>query len=189
MTRHNTIGTALLVVGAVLFVLPALVPVQPVLVHDTSLNTFDNAAELQADGVEIIRYENLSERGQELYVTTLESGGRYEVSPGEGATDFEYLTQREHSERVAETEQRRPATVAIQRPPDADLPPADEPFGGEGSDASQDEDHRQTVQRYELMHTAKEPPSLGSAQQLIRLGAALLAVLSVGVGGYLRSQP
>jgi hypothetical protein len=185
MTRH-TIGTALVVFGALLLVVPALFPVQSVLIHDTTPRTFDGPEEIAAEGIEIIHYENLSERGQELYVRTPEAGGEYTVAPGEGAPDFEYLTSNEQTEAFRESQNRRPGLVAIERPDDADLPQADEPFDRA---APGEDERRQQVQRYDLMGTATEPPGLGSVPQLLRLGAALLAILSLGVGGYLRAQP
>ncbi len=186
MTRH-TIGTALVVLGTVLLVLPVFFPVQPILVHDTGYNTFDGPEEFAQEGIVVVHYESLSERGQELYVRTLEAGGEYHVAPGEGAPDFEYLTSNEHTEAFEESQNQRPGVVVIERPDDADLPPADEPFGS--SEPGQDEDERsQQIKRYDMMSTATKPPGLGSVPQLLRLGAALIAVLSLGVGGYLRSQ-
>jgi hypothetical protein len=187
MTRH-TIGAALVVLGTVLLVLPAFFPVQPTLIHDTRPNTFDGPAEFAQEGIEVIHYESLSERGQELYVRTLESGGEYHVAPGEGAPDFEYLTSNERTEAFEEGQNERPGVVVIERPDDADLPPADEPFGRTAPD-EEVSDRQQQTNRYDMMETATEPPGLGSVPQLLRLGAALIAILSLGVGGYLRAQP
>lgn len=188
MERDTQIGTALLVLGAVLLVVPALFPVQPVLIHDTTPVTFDSPEEIESQPIEVVRYENLSESGQELYVQTLESGGEYTVSQGDGAPDFEYLTSAEHSEIRSETDPR-PAVVVIKRPQDNDLPPADEPFAEDSPrDGPQDDQRREGVQRYDMMETTTQRPGLGAVPQLLRLGAALIAVLSVGVGGYLRAR-
>jgi len=187
MTRH-TIGTALVVLGALLLVVPALFPVQPILIHDTTLRTFDGPQELEQDGYSIVSYENLSERGQELYIRTLEAGGQYQVELGEGAPEYEYLTSNERTEAVSENRTRQPGLVVIERPENVDLPPADEPFG-RAAPEEEDDERRQQVQRYVLMGTATEPPGLGSVPQLLRLGAALSAILSLGVGGYLRARP
>ncbi len=186
MNRRNTVGLALVVLAVILFTLPAFFPVQAVLTHNTGPGSFDSRAELEENGVEIIGYENMSERGQELYRQTLEAGGSYSVSQGNGATDFGYLTGAERQVRT-ERPRQRPSLVAIERPEDASLPPADEPFERVrgGGDESGDEQRRQQVQRYDLMDTSTEPPSLGALSQLLRLAAALLGVLSLCVGGYL----
>lgn len=186
MTRH-TIGTALIALGAVLLVLPAFFPVQPILVHDTGFNTFDGPEDFAQEGIKVVHYESLSERGQELYVRTLDAGGEYHVAPGEGAPDFEYLTSNEQTEAFEDTQNQRPGVVVIERPDNADLPPADEPFDRTAPEGEKDERSKQ-VQRYDMMGTATEPPGLGAVPQLLRLAAALIAVLSLGVGGYLRSQ-
>lgn len=189
MRRDIGIGTALVVLGVVLFVGLALFPVQPVLVHDTGPNTFDSPDELREEGVEIISYGSLSERGQALYVRTLEAGGTHQVAPGEGAPDFGYLTREELAAAWDRNQNPRPGRVVIERPAEADLPPADEPFDRGTAEQDQRDQRQQQVQRYDLIQTSTEPPSLGSVPQLLRLAAALLAVCSLGIGGYLRSLP
>lgn len=188
MNQHNQLGTAFVVLAVVLFVLPVLVPVGTVLTHDTTLQTFDSRADLESDGIEIIAYENMSERGQELYVTTLESGGEYRVSRGQGAPEFEYLTGQERRAAFEDNPDQRPGTVAIERPEDSDLPRADEPFdqGPQATSRPEDDQRRQQVQQYDLMQISAGPPPIGSAPQLLRLAAALLAVIALGTGGYLR---
>lgn len=189
MNRRNKLGTALVVLAVILFTVPAFFPVQAILTHDTGPVTFDSREQIEEAGTEIVAYENMSERGQELYVETLEAGGKYSVSPGQGASDFEYPTSGERAQAMEENPDQRPGVIVIERPDDTDLPPADEPFdrsrggGGEG-----EEQHRQQVQRYDMMETSTGPPSLGSVSQLLRLAAALLAVISLGVGGYLLSS-
>ena len=42
MNRRNTLGTALVVLAVVLFVVPAVFPAQPVLIHDTDRTTRDS---------------------------------------------------------------------------------------------------------------------------------------------------
>jgi len=191
MNRRNTIGTALIVLAAVLFVVPAFFPVQPMLAHYTGDTAQAPPAELEQQGYEIVAYENLSERGQELYVTTLETGGEHRVPVGQGADEFGYPTD---EETRAMYENGTQPGVVIERPEDASsLPPSDERFYGspeaeEELNETQLEQRRQVVERYDAMMTRTEEPPLGSTPQLIRLAAALLAVLSLGIGGYLLSS-
>ncbi|MDS0474541.1 hypothetical protein [Natrinema sp. 1APR25-10V2] len=189
MDRRTTIGTALIALAIALFVVPSLFPVQAVLTHDTRAITFDGREKLEEEGVRIVPYENLSDRGQELYVRTLENDGMYRVSPGQGAPEFDYMTGAERSQTRREKPDTRPGYVAIERPENATLPTADEPFDQEhqARDGGA-ESHRKTVMRYDLMEVSRGPPPLGSTPQLLRLAASLLAVLSAGIGGYLISS-
>ncbi len=189
MNRRNQFGTALIVLAVVLFTLPALFPIQAVLTHDTNPGTFSSKEQLQEEGIEIVAYENLTERGQELYAQTLEAGGEYRIPVEEGATDFEYLTGKERMQAY-ENSPNRPGSIVIERPENSDLPEADEPFNQEprNTGRAEDEQRRQQVQRYDMMETATGPPPLGAISQLLRLAAALLAVLALGVGGYLLSS-
>ena len=184
---RSKLGTALVIISVGLFVVPAFFPVQPVLVHDTGPITFDGPDEFEEEGIEVVRYENLSERGQELYAQTLNSGGEYQVSLGQGASDFEYLTSKERTAQSMNPNER-PGMIVIERPTDTDLPPADEPDVGAREGDVEGDEYRQHVQHYDMMSTATEPPSLGSATQLLRLGAAILAVVSLSLGGYLLSR-
>lgn len=119
---------ALVLLGAVLLVAPALVPIQPVLYHDTRHGTVDDRAELEAQGYEVVAYENLSARGQELYVATLRAGGEYYVPLGAGADEFPYPSPSELRD-VRDYRQRSTlGRIVIERPTDGDLPPADEPL-------------------------------------------------------------
>lgn len=189
MTRRNQLGTALVAIAVVSLVAPALFPVQAVLTHDTGPVTFDSREQIEAEGIEIVAYGEMSERGRELYVQALENDGEYRVPPGQGASEFDYLTSEARAQAREENPDGRPGYVVIERPTDADLPPADEPFDRVPREsAERDDQRRQQVQRYDMMETSTGPPSLGSPPQLIRLAAALLGVLSLGVGGYLRSS-
>jgi len=191
MNRRNTVGTALVVLAVVLFTVPAFFPVQPMLAHYTGDTAPAPPDELRQQGYDIVAYENLSERGQELYVTTLEHDGEYRVPVGEGAAEFGYLTDEEVR---ASYENGTEPGVVIERPEDAgDLPPSDERFYGYPSDEeelneSQREQRRQTIERYDAMSTRIEEPPLGATPQLIRLAAVLFAVLALGIGGYLLSS-
>lgn len=181
MNRRNQFGTALVVLAIALLTVPAFFPIQAVLIHDTNPITLDEREQIEGEGIEIVGYENLSERGQEVYVQALENGGEYRVSQGEGAPDFTYLTNYEQAEARQENRDTRPSYIAIERPEDADLPPADEPFMGDGERAQQ-------AQRYDLMEVSKGSPPLDSTPQLLRLAVGLLAVVSAGIGGYLLSS-
>jgi len=190
LDRRNRIGALLVGVAVLLFVLPAIFPVQPMLTHNTEYSVPFGPAELEEEGFEIVQYSNLSDRGQELYVRTLERGGEVRVGQGEGAPDFAYPTDEERYETVRDRSSARPGAVAIERPADdGHLPPADErAFGGPSEDENRTE-FRDRVTRYDAMQTGTELPALGAPAQLSRLVAALLAVVSLGVGGYLLSTP
>lgn len=202
MNRRNLLGMSLVVLAAVLFIVPALFPVQPMLTHDTRDSVPAPEARLEEEGFRVIEYGNLSDRGQELYRRTLENNGEYHVSQGRGAPEFEYPTveeladardDRQQSAR-ADREQTRLGEVVIERPEDdSGLPEADEHFFGprereDGNESVNETKRREQAMRYDLMGTRTEQPPLGATPQLIRLAAALLAVVSLGVGGYLLSS-
>ncbi|WP_136717416.1 hypothetical protein [Halorientalis salina] len=214
MIRDLPLARVLVALGIVMLVVPALVPVQPILFHETRAGTTANGTQLEANGVDVIAYENLSERGQELYVAALRNGGSYTVPKGSGASDFEYASAADEAEDARA--QRLAGTVAIERPPDADLPPADEPVGAAereqrrqqerqrttnesasgnetSSKANQStpsiEERRQQIARYDLMSTRTDSPPLTAGQNLVRLLASVVGVVAIGVGGYLSSRP
>lgn len=188
--RRNRIGALLVGVALLLFVIPAFVPVQPMLTHNTEYSVSLGPDRLQEEGFEIVQYGNLSDRGQELYVRTLERGGEYQVGQGAGAPDFDYPTDQERIDGAGDGSATRPGAVAIERPADdSHLPPADErTFGGPREGENQTE-FRDRVSRYDAIRTGTEQPPLGAPAQLSRLFAALLAVVSLGTGGYLLSSP
>lgn len=130
MIRRTHVERGLLALGVALLVAPAVFPLQPVLHHDTRPSTFQTGDELAEEGVEVVAYENLSERGQELYVQTLRDGGHYHVPLGEGAPDFAYPSPGDFGDERRGRTRRHLGHIVIERPPDADLPPADEPTGG-----------------------------------------------------------
>jgi hypothetical protein len=81
------------------------------------------------DGVEVVAYENLTERGQELYVETLEAGGEYSVAQSEGTPDFSYPSESQRRAALEDRDRRvRPGTVVVERPVDGSLPDSDEEF-------------------------------------------------------------
>ena len=216
----DTAGTVLLVVGIVALLMPALFPVQQVLYHETRAGTTADGSELRAEGYTVIEYENLSERGQEIYVAALRSPDRaYTVSVGQGAPEFPYDGADDLGDvsGQAEFEERRRLTsVVIERPDDADLPPADEPVerldrerppredaanGGETAsrnetategDRPSEQDvaqRRQVVAKYDLVTVGQRTPPVTDSGNLLRLGSVLLGTIAIGVGGYFRSRP
>jgi len=204
---------AVLALGTVLLLVPALLPVQPVLFHDTSAGTFADRAELEREGLEIVASENLSDRGQELYVLALRNDG-YAVPVGAGASDFEYPTDAELQNVTDPRERLTLGRIVIERPPDADLPPADEPTeaaerererrerrqqerqeqGGQqtptpGTPTPSIEERRQQIARYDVMSTRTTLPAITETSSLARLFSILGGVILIGTGGYLRSKP
>lgn len=200
LDRRGKVGTALVALGVVLLIAPALVPVQPVLFHNTHPSATGNASELQEQGLTIVAYEDLSERGQELYVTTLREGGRYTAPMSAGASEFPYPTQAELG-NVSDYRQRQTmSTIVIERPDDADLPPPGEHLRAAeyGHDRDEEEgtpseaeieERRQQIARYDLMSTRTDSPPLSGPQHLLRLLALVASVIAIGTGGYLLSSP
>jgi hypothetical protein len=207
----------LVVLGVGLLVAPALAPVQQYRIHETTPETPADRATLEERGVEVIAYENLSDRGQELYRETLRNGGRYAVPVGQGAPDFGYGTD-DPADGEPESVRRRPGVVAIERPPDADLPPADESERSverarreareraeererrtDADDANRTrtrtrttpdtEAIRERVQQYDLMGTRTDTPPLTDSGTLLRLLSVLGAVCCLCIGGYRGSKP
>lgn len=217
MRGRLTPGGVLVAVGVLLVVWPALFPVQPVLYHDTGPRTMANGTDMERQGYTVVAYEDLSERGQQLYVATLENGGTYTVPVGEGASEYAYPTVDELGEVEDFRERRAMQRVVVERPPDADLPPADESVEfaeerlrdrREGREERRNraeeegetpptpttetpsiEEMRQQTARYDLMSTRTDLPPLTAPQSLARLLSVLLGVVAVGAGGYVHSRP
>ncbi|WP_164471794.1 hypothetical protein [Halosimplex salinum] len=173
--RETHRDLTLVALGVVLLAAAAVVPVDAVRWHDTSVEQPDfaegNATELRSDGYEIVAYETLSERGRELYVATLENGGQYRVSPNEGADDFDYRTRAEllGDANVSGLDAGRAMQVVVERPNGtAELPPADE----ESPDA-----------RYDAVLTKTAPPPLLSVGRAHQLALALAGLGCFGYGG------
>ena len=156
MTPTVTRNSALVAVGVVLLLGPALFPVQPMLYHYPDAGTTENASEIRRAGYEIVAYENLSDRGQELYRRALqeESLG---VPLGEGAPDFEYPTSAELGATEDFDERRRLRSIVIERPPDADLPPPAEPVGM--AEAIRERRQERREERAERRERAEQPPT------------------------------
>jgi len=196
----DTASTVLLVVGVAALLAPALFPVQQVLYHQVGAGTAANGSQLEAEGYTVVAYENLSERGQAIYVDALDSAEReYTVPAGMGAPEFPYDAGSE------------PGEIVIERPDDAELPPPAEPVDRLGNErerlaersASQNatgsespserartlEQRREVIATYDLVTVRQESPPLTHPANLLRLGAVALGTVALGVGGYLRSRP
>jgi|GEM_PF-955576 hypothetical protein len=212
----DTATAVLLVVGVVALLAPALFPVQQVLYHDTGVGTTMNGTELEARGYTVVEYENLSERGQDIYVATLRSPDRsYTVPADQGAPEFPYDgadDMDEANDREGYEERQRRTSIVIERPEDADLPPPHEPVdriraeppepeqaaasGGETATSASEsarqqrlEQRRAAVGRYDLVTVRQGTPPVTDSGTLLRLGSVLLGTVGIGLGGYLRSRP
>lgn len=166
MNRDDlTLAHGLVVVGIVLLVGPAIAPVQQYRIHDTRDGTIADRAELEREGYRVVAYENLSDRGQELYRKTLENGGRYTVPMDQGASDFEYEASRDDSRSDVRGRGDRPGVIVIERPPDADLPEADEPVRAAEDLRERREERRRERQAEREAGTAT--PTDGSANTTV----------------------
>ncbi|AQL41605.1 hypothetical protein BV210_02240 [Halorientalis sp. IM1011] len=212
MIDRSKISVALLVVGAVLLIAPAVAPVQSVLFHDIRGEFTMSESELEERGVTVIAYENLSDRGKELYERSLRNDGHYRAPAGTGASDFEYRADSEEDVRSG----FGPRAVAIERPDDPDFPSVDErpvrerrppdeggevggtggseAAGGDTADAQANGTADQPPEpreenEYNLMETRLGQPPLTDGGNLLRFLSILVGVVTVGSGGYLRSRP
>ena len=177
--RRRLVGIGLLVLGVLSLVVPALLPLGSEHVHDTRLTTTESRAELEDRGVQVLVYEDLSDRGREVYREALLTGGAHGVPSGQGIPALDYP---DSNGRL----------VAIERPADTeDLPPPDELRVGPADEELPEEEQqrRQNAQRYDLLEVTTGPPPLDALSQLLRLAVGLLAALSLGVGGYLSALP
>lgn len=207
MTR-DTIANVLLVAGIALLIAPVFAPIQPVLYHDTHRGTMDNRSQLEAQGYEIIAYENLSNQGKQLYVRTLREGGQYRVPTGAGAAEFAYPSPGELAGVEDYRRRETLTTVVVERPTDADLPPPDEPVDAaehieerrkeraeerarerERQSEQSVEERRRQIARYDILTTRSDRPPLTATASLLRLLSTVLGVVALGSGGYLRSLP
>jgi hypothetical protein len=182
MEKRSKIGIGLIGLGLVLMGLTLAFPVEPVLIHDTSEPWEFNKSKSEELGYRVVSYENLSDRGQELYVRTLEADGRYKTSVDEGAKDWEYPTKGEQRAPgvIAENDQTTNVAVIIERPEnDSHLPPAS--GGDDSGESANDTDYR----RYDKMETVQRTPPIGSGAHIPRLLGLLLSVASLTGGGYL----
>ncbi|WP_323674424.1 hypothetical protein [Halorubellus sp. PRR65] len=128
---------------------------------------FEDVADARAQNFTVRYYENLTERGQELYVNALENAGTYAVPVGEGASDYAYPSDAELPESDAAA--LRASTVVVVRPENASLPSADE--------GSPDV-------RLDMMQTQTASPPLSSSAYLPNYLAALAGVVALAVAGH-----
>ncbi|WP_324661604.1 hypothetical protein [Haloarcula sediminis] len=184
----GTATAVLLVVGVAALLVPALFPVQQVLYHDTGAGTTANGSELEAEGYTVIEYENLSQRGQEIYVAALRSPQReYTVPVGQGAPEFPYSAATEigdtNGPEKFEERQRR-TSVVIERPDDADLPPPDEPVDRIQSERIQPEATTTGIRTASGGQEGETPPGQSREQRLEqrRQGIATYDMVTVRQG-------
>lgn len=206
-----TASTVLLIIGVIALLAPALFPVQQVLYHEVGAGTTANGSQLEADGYTVIAYENLSERGQAIYVSALESPEReYTVPAGTGAPEFPYEGPTDPGDTESYLAYQRLTGIVIERPGDADLPPPAEPIGrldrerervteppasknatdseNSSQEASARAQRKQVVGTYDLVTVRKGSPPLTAPANLMRLAGVVVGTLAIGVGGYLRSR-
>jgi hypothetical protein len=182
MERRTRIGVALVLVGLVSFGLALAFPVEPVRVHDTSGSMYANESTAEEMGYPVVAYENLSDRGQKLYVQTLENGGTYRVPAGQGAPDFAYPTDSEvrHAGARVGSDRTSNVEVLIERPAeDGHLPPSDE-LTRPGPDMNES-----TQLRYDLLTARTRKPQVGSGAHAPRLLGLVLGIAASTAGGYL----
>lgn len=205
MIDRSRISAALLVVGAVLLIAPALAPVQPVLSHEVGGTITAERSDLRNEDIAVITYENLSDRGKELYEQALRNGESYRVPVGEGASDFQYRLEPDAQPDDDSTRPYGPRTVAIERPDDPDFPVVEERIperrppegaqretGATGDSAGSSEQRAQGErerQRYNIVQPRLTQPPLTDSGNLLRFVSVLAGVVAVGGGGYLRSKP
>ena len=172
------LAVALVLVSLPLFAFAVTVQPAEERVHRTSVRQgqpgvggptpyFDGVADARSQNFTVRYYENLTERGQALYVNALENDGTYAVPVGEGASDYAYPTDAELPDGDAAA--LRASTVVVVRPENASLPPADE--------GSPDV-------RLDVMQTQTANPPLSSTAYLPNYLAALAGVVALGVAGH-----
>jgi len=205
LTRRSKIGAVLVALGIALLIVPSLAPVQPVLYHETNTGTTENETMLERQGYTVVEYEELSPRAQGLYRTALRNDGHNTVRVGQGAEAFPYPSESELAEYEDYQQREIASSIVIERPENADLPPADEPLraaeyrardeseGGENGETrttpseAEIEQLRQQIATYDVINTRTGEPPLGGTQHLLRMAALLVGVVGVGTGGYLLS--
>ena len=191
MSRRDLLATASIMVGLLLILAPAFFPIHPVLYHDTTRSVSGNETVLEQHGFEVVAYENLSDRGKELYVGALENDGEYIVPLGTGASEYPYPTPGMLAEAENVTAYTQLEAVAIERPADSNLPPADERayIMDDGGEDAADEQRRQLTLRYDAMTTRTDRPPQTAIASILRLLAVCIGIITVGVGGYRRIRP
>lgn len=169
MHRRTQIAIVLALLAVPLLGMPAIAPVDPVLVHNTGDTTkANNTSTLQQYHYAVYDARNLSDRAREIYRAALQTEDAYRVPVGQGAPEFQYPT-REAVSNLSQTnitEALRMSSVAIERSPDDGLPPAEEAEG---------------ARRFETMSTYTADPEMGSgayAHHILGLALGLVALVS-----------
>jgi len=184
MNERKKYGILLVLIGIVLGGVTLAFPVEPVLVHDTRPTNNLNESLAEEFNIRVVEYENLSDRGQELYVKSLENGGLYRVPIGKEASDWSYPTVDEQRPpgRDAPANYTSNVDIIVERPEnDSHLPPADE----DPSLATNSPANESTVTRYDLMTTRTKKPPIGSGAHVPRVLGLVLGLSSLTAGGYL----
>jgi len=169
---RKKVSFVLLLLSVVLFGVFLTTSVNDVRIHDTSLYISERSSVHDVEYTPIVEYENLSERGQEIYRATLENDGRYWTPIGEGASDFEYsanTTVKNDTVSGSGFEGGRVPTIIIERPEDdAFLPPIDEPY----------------EEKYDWMATSTQEPPIMSGKHNRKLGSISFAIITLISGVY-----
>lgn len=172
MHRRTQVALVLALFAVPLLGMPAIAPVDPVLEHNTGAATKSNNTTQQLQySYAVYDYENLSERAQTLYVEALEAGGTYYAPVGEGAPEFQYPAVeaiRAHQNNT--TKMIRMQSVAIVRPENASLPPANEMDGAD---------------EIEVMNTFRTDPEIGSGAYVHHILGLLLGLVAAFGAAYL----
>jgi len=160
------------VLGIALIAAPVVAPPSNELVHDTRVSWNYTVEEAANNSYAVYQYANLSERAQSLYTSALRNGGRYTVPAGGGATEFQYPTE-EQAEQFTSDQNAdlSRVSVAIVRPSDSSLPPANERTGSEQID---------------VMTTWEKELEIGSGAYIPQFVALFLGVCLLAIAGYLR---
>lgn len=179
MERRTLLGILLIVVALPLLAMPATMSVEPYQYHETTptLDAFNesgsvNESRLESNVATVVAYQNLSERGQELYTKSLENDGRITFPVGEGAPDFEYLSEADVSE-LPPSEAYKAGTVIVKRPIDTDLPAPDE---------------NSNDTRYDFMAYGQEKPDFPSEEHVPQVVLPILGFCALAGGAYLISN-
>ena len=173
MHRRTQVAVALALLAIPLLGMPAILPVDPVLVHNTGDTTkANNTSALQQYHYGVYDASNLSERGREIYRNALQTEDAYRVPVGQGAPEFQYPT-REAVSNLSQTNitaALRMSSVALVRSPDDGLPPADEAEG---------------AREFETLSTYTAEPEMGSGAYVHHILGLALGMVALVSAAYL----
>jgi len=179
MERIQYIGIILIVLSLPLFGFSTTLSVESHQYHDAGA-TFDplsdpkgvNESVIEERHTNVISYQNLSDRGKNLYIKSLENDGKVTFPVGEGAPGFTYLSVDE-MDNLEPGEAFRKGTVIIKRPANDSLPPAGE---------------QRNTTKYDFMTYGQEKPDFPSEEYVPFLVVPGLGFLLIFTGGYLFHQ-